>query len=210
MSPRVLGLDELGREVLSFIPGEAAFRPWPEVMLREEGLVEVGRFLARYHQAVGDFVPPEEIEWHVPGLRWQVGDIIRHGDLGPWNMIWCGTRLIGVIDWDLAEPGSPLADVAQFAWYGLPLRGDSHWREAGFSRPPDLRSRLETLCRTYGADPGSVLDTLLLLQTEEARRIGTFGKQDIHPWSVFYQRGDQEQVLKEADWLKARYHTLVG
>ena len=49
--PRVLGFDKLGREVLSFIPGEVAQRPWPEVMLEEEGLAEVVRFLARYHNS---------------------------------------------------------------------------------------------------------------------------------------------------------------
>ena len=37
--------------MLSFIPGEVAQRPWPEVMLEEEGLAEVARFLARYHNS---------------------------------------------------------------------------------------------------------------------------------------------------------------
>ncbi len=65
-SPGVLGFDELGREVLSFIPGEVALRPWPEVMGEEKGLAEVARFLSRYHKAVKDFEPPENAEWYVP------------------------------------------------------------------------------------------------------------------------------------------------
>ena len=55
--------------------------------------------------------------------------IIRHGDLGPWNTVWEGETLNGVIDWDFAGPAYPLSDVGQFAWYSVPLRGedpDSH------------------------------------------------------------------------------------
>ena len=81
-APRVLGFDELGREVLSFIPGEVARRPWPEVLLDETGLAEVARFLCRYHRAVRGFEPPEDAEWHVPHKTWRPGMTIRHGDLG--------------------------------------------------------------------------------------------------------------------------------
>ena len=45
-----------------------------------------------------------------------------------------GQSVRGVIDWDFAEPGDPLWDVGQFAWYAVPLRGEDHWREPGF--PP--------------------------------------------------------------------------
>lgn len=64
--PRVLGFDELGRELLSFIPSEAVRRPRQEVMLEEKGLAEVARFLSRYHNAVRDFEPPDDAEWHFP------------------------------------------------------------------------------------------------------------------------------------------------
>ena len=85
--PRVLGFDELGREVLSFIPGEVARRPWPEVMLEEKGLAEVARFLSRYHDAVRDFEPPEDAEWYVPNMTWRPGMTIRHG--GSWTLEYC-------------------------------------------------------------------------------------------------------------------------
>jgi len=169
--PRAIGFDELGREILSFIPGEVASRPWPEILLQDQGLVEVGRFLSQYHSAVMDFVPPKDIEWHVPNLKWRSGNIIRHGDLGPWNTVWQGGKLKGVIDWDFLEPGDPLDDVAQFAWYAVPLRGDSHWKKTGFNNSPDLRSRLQALCTSYGTEPIAVLDALTLLQTEEIRRM---------------------------------------
>ena len=207
--PRVLGFDELGREVLSFIPGEVARRPWPEVMLEKEGLAEVARFLARYHNAVRDFEPPEDTEWYVPNLTWRPGMTIRHGDPGPWNTIWKGRTLNGLIDWDFAEPGDPLCDVSQFAWYAVPLRGEDHWRKAGFSDKPDLRSRLAVLSDTYRADSNAILDTLNDLQLEEYRRTETLGRQGLHPWSIFYQRGDLADLEEENTWLKENYDSLA-
>lgn len=207
--PRVIGFDELRREVLSLIPGEVALRPWPDVFLQKQGLVDVGRFLARYHLAVRDFIPSEDTEWHVPGLRWNAGDVIRHGDLGPWNTVWQDGALEGLIDWDFAEPGHRLDDVAQFAWYAVPLRGDSHWKEVGFESSPDFRLRLRTLCSSYGTEPKAVLDALILLQAEEIRRITEFGNQGIQPWSFFRERGDASQILKETNWLQAKYKSLI-
>ena len=74
----------------------------------------------------------------------------------------------GVIDWDFAEPGDPIGDVSQFAWYAVPLRGDDYWRKAGFSEEPDLRARLLTLSEAYGAEPKAILDALIDLQLEDS------------------------------------------
>ncbi len=208
--PRVLGFDELGREVLSFIPGEVVRRPWPEVMLEEKGLAEVALFLSRYHNAVRDFEPPEDAEWYVPNVAWRPGMIIRHGDLGPWNTVWEGRNLKGIIDWDFAEPGDPLCDVSQFAWYAVPLRSEAHWSKAGFSDKPDLRSRLAVLSDTYGTDTSAILDTLSDLQLEEYRRTETLGSQGLLPWSIFYQRGDLAELKEENTWLKENYDSLAA
>ncbi len=207
--PRVLGFDEQGREVLSFIPGAVALRPWPDVMLEDTGLAEVARFLSRYHDVVRDFEPPEDVEWCVPGVQWRPGMTIRHEDLGPWNTVWEGRTFRGVIDWDFAEPGDPLWDVGQFAWYAVPLRGEDHWREAGFSAKPDLRARLNVVSGTYGTTPGEILDAVFDLQSEEYRRIETLGKSGLFPWSLFYERGDLAQLTEETTWLRANYDSLV-
>ena len=62
-APRFLGIDERGREVLSFVDG-GTLRPdipgWSEELLSG-----VGRLLRRYHDAVADFVPPADAAWQV-------------------------------------------------------------------------------------------------------------------------------------------------
>ena len=109
-APRPLGIDERGREVLSFIPGIV---PGPErfdLLAPEDRLSQAARLIRAFHDAVIGFVPPA-------GARWQVlipaegeGDIIAHHDLAPWNLV-IGPQW-AFIDWDLAAPGTRLWDVA--------------------------------------------------------------------------------------------------
>jgi aminoglycoside phosphotransferase (APT) family kinase protein len=40
------------------------------------------------------------------------GEVLLHGDFWPGNLLWRGDRLVGVIDWEDAARGDPLADVA--------------------------------------------------------------------------------------------------
>jgi hypothetical protein len=86
-APRPLGIDDRGREVLSFIPGTV---PWPDrfdLLEPGERLVHVATLIRGFHDAVTGFVPPA-------GARWQVlipaegdCDIIAHHDLAPWNLV---------------------------------------------------------------------------------------------------------------------------
>src|ERR1700686_2445379 len=59
-APRAQGIDAQGREILSFLPGETVGdrRPWPEWVHSDEALVDVGRWLRRYHDVVAGFEPP--------------------------------------------------------------------------------------------------------------------------------------------------------
>ena len=207
--PRILRVED-EYETLSYIEGEAGTRPWPEVLRTDSGLVRIAGFLRSYHRAVKDYTPSETAEWCVPDLQWRPGWTIRHGDLGPWNTIWFDDVLQGVIDWDFAEPGETITDVAQIAWHFVPLRGDGFWPKAGFEEPPVLRKRLNVLCETYGEfSPDAVIHALHDLQETEISRISTLGRPGIEPWSTYLRRGDLEVTTRERDWLRAEYRNLV-
>src|ERR687894_794302 len=62
-APRVLGFDEQGREVLTYIPGEVPHRAEP-ALETDRALEEAARLLRRYHDAVADFALPPGINWH--------------------------------------------------------------------------------------------------------------------------------------------------
>src|SRR5919197_5423508 len=60
-APRFLGIDERGREVLSFVEGETLR---PDIRDSDDDLLAaVGRLLRRYHEAAASFVPPPGVAW---------------------------------------------------------------------------------------------------------------------------------------------------
>lgn len=201
-APQPLGVDAAGREILSYIPGAPGMRPWPDVLRRDDGLIQVGRMLRELAAALADFIPPQSARWRTSPQVAQPGGPIRHGDLGMWNTIWRGNQLVGLIDWDFAEPAPPLWDLAQAAWYGIPLyRGDNGWRDCGFTTEPDRRHRLAILCQAYGTEPAAVLDALADLQTLELDRVQRLGGAGIAPYDAFLARGDATELATEQTWL---------
>src|SRR5262245_29790843 len=53
-APRLLGIDDDGREVLSYIDGESGGEGWAKVV-ENEGLAAMARLLRDYHEAVRGF-----------------------------------------------------------------------------------------------------------------------------------------------------------
>ncbi len=208
-APRVVGLDERGREVLTFIEGTPAGRPWPVALLADEGLRALAGLVRDYHEAVVGFAPPPAAVWRIGEVPLRSGQIVQHGDLGPWNSIWRDGAPVALIDWDSAEPGTVLADVAELAWYAVPLRGEAGWQAAGFQTRPDLRSRLEALCNGYGRfSPAEVLDALMEVQAVARARTQTFGAAGRQPWATFLDRGDVDVYDQETAWLQEHRHHL--
>jgi phosphotransferase family enzyme len=125
-APRSLGTDEQGRHVLSYIEGDTVgdgdVVPWPAWCWTDEALVEVATWLRRYHDAVSTFEAPIDAEWRFVADARQRH--VNHNDVAPYNLVWNG-RLVGVIDWDIAGPGDPRADLAQVCLDMVPLAADS-------------------------------------------------------------------------------------
>lgn len=204
-APKVLSADhEQKTETLSYIDGEAAMRPWPPCLLGDDGIKEIALMLREYHNVVADYVPESGAVWRVPDVHWKEGMIVRHADLGPWNMIWMASDLVGLIDWDMAEPGYPIEDVAQVAWYCLPLRTPERCSDAGVESAL-LNKRLSVLCQTYDVDADLVLNALVQLQKKEIERTIQLGQAGVNPWQFFMQRGDVADINEDMSWLLETY-----
>jgi hypothetical protein len=149
--PRPLGVDERGREVLSYMPGAAVgdLKPWPSWVHSDAALVDVAHWLRDYHAAAATFVPPADAEWrgHAPS---GAGAIICHNDAAPYNACWNHDGLVGFFDWDFAGPGTPEWDLAFTACAWVPLHARRVAFDEGFRAFDDRRRRLETFLGAYG------------------------------------------------------------
>ncbi len=115
--PEPLGLDEAGREVLSFIPGTVP-HDLPEWIWSELVLTDAARFLREWHDATVDFSAPDAIWGLSPSSP---REVICHNDFAPYNCIFNGGRLVGAIDFDVCSPGSRIWDLAYAAYRYIPL-----------------------------------------------------------------------------------------
>ena len=208
-SPRFLGADStIKKERLSYLDGEVALRPWPEVLRSLKGLEQIAEMLKEYHEVVSKFEPTLN-NWHLLDREIPDSAIIRHGDLGPWNMVWKGDRLVGLIDWDFAEPGTLLEDLAQTAWHCIPLKPPKRLEQAGVL-VEHQEERLEYFCEAYGVSKELVLQSLPRIHKQEIVRMRTHGSNEIQPWSSFLERGDIEFVLEDSQWLESWLSKVSG
>jgi phosphotransferase family enzyme len=157
-APRFLGVDEQGREVLSFVEGAPAFAPVPT---SDDVVAGIGRLLRHAHDAQAGFEPPDDAGWvqHVEGQP----EVVGHLDLFWTNVVFRDGLPAALIDWELAAPAPRVLEVALAATYWAGIRIDEQLHEWGI--PVERRGeRLRVLCDAYGlaADQrGSLLEVLI-------------------------------------------------
>jgi Phosphotransferase enzyme family len=184
-SPRLLGVDEHGREVLSYLPGRSGRHGWAEVV-PDAGLRAFAELLRAYHDAVADFAPSVH-GWALEARPPIAGEITCHGDFGPWNVVWEVGRPVGLLDFDFAGPAAPLTDVAYALEYSVPFRDDEQClRWLAYPSPPDRRARLEAFAGAYGlSETADLVDRVIARQSdgiEQVRRLAASGRQPQVRW----------------------------
>ena len=154
-SPRVNGIDELGREILTFVEGETVgdAEVWPAWTRSDSTMEEAGALLRRYHEAIATFVPPPGAVWRFTDRPLGDGELICHNDCAPYNVVHADGGIVGLIDWDVAGPGHPWQDLAFAAWQWVPLHHPD-LLEPGWTEPPDVTRRLSLLLDAYGLPSG--------------------------------------------------------
>lgn len=178
-SPRVLDAGD-GWEELTYLEGEVAVDPgWqpgrghrlPPYARTDEALAAAGTLMRALHEAAAGFVPTRtgyRFHPHPP----RPGEVVSHGDLGPWNTVYRDGLPVAFIDWDSAEPVEPVADLAAAAWAFLPLARPGQLAQAGFDPLPDLPARLRLFVDAYGlADRASIIPALLRDPLTTAERV---------------------------------------
>ncbi len=198
-APRFLGIDDDGREVLTYLAGDSGAAAWARVVT-DEGLTGMARLLREYHEAVRGFRPVATM---------QGDEVMCHGDFGPWNLVWHGNRPVGILDWDYARPARPVFDVAYALEYVVPFRDDEtclRWH--AYVAPPDRRRRLETFAAAYGIGSDGLVDEVFAQQQETldlAQRLADEGRQ---PQLAWREDGTLDATAARIRWAREHRHLM--
>jgi len=202
--PMPLGVDECGREVVEWIPGDPG--PGWENVVPESGLEAMARLLRRLHESSRGFALPEGMSW-ADTTAPRTAEAVCHGDFGPWNIAWRDGRPVGVFDWDLAYAGDPLDDVAYALDYVAPFRTDElavEW--LGYPGPPDRAARIRAFWAAYSGDPATPAVVEQLVDAVVARQRRTrvlatrLGREGVEPQATWLREGRERLWDEQLQW----------
>jgi aminoglycoside phosphotransferase (APT) family kinase protein len=140
-APRLLGIDERGREVLSFVEGEVHHN-FDEYRPSETRLARVAASIRQFHEATAGSALAADAE------------IVAHNELGPHNIVFAGDEPVAFIDWDDAAPGTRLFDLANAVW---------SFANVGKGGGPVAKQAclIRVMCDAYGwEDPDAIVDEI--------------------------------------------------
>ncbi|MET3810044.1 phosphotransferase [Arthrobacter sp. UYEF3] len=212
-SPRCLGRDTEGRDVLSFVPGRCA-EALPEAWVQsEELLASVAGLVRRLHDASAGYVPqahPFPPRAMPPSaVRPDPTDLICHLDVTPQNVVVREGLAAGLVDFDLAGPSTALRDSYNAAMHWVPLRAPADaW--PGWERLDPYR-RLRIFADAYGWDreerrrvPGLAIDAAALGYERMHHNAATLDG----GWARMWAGGVGDLILRRRDWLEANAQRL--
>ncbi|WP_405079867.1 phosphotransferase [Paenibacillus chitinolyticus] len=169
-APKYLGIDEKGREMLSFIEGEAGNYPLKNYMRSDDVLQEIAKMLRLYHDAVSGFSFDDD--WRSLDNTPQPSEIICHNDFAVYNIIFQQEKPIGIIDFDAAGPGPRLWDIAYTLYTCVPL-SRLYLTETGeivyydsFQDASRVKNRVKLFFDSYGEEVAENYIEMVLLRLE--------------------------------------------
>jgi hypothetical protein len=208
--PRWLGTDERGRDVLTFVEGEVAGRPWPAWVADEDRIRSVARLVRACDDALAPLGLPDEADGFVapvlladapPSVTGSPA-FLGHMDITPENVVFRDGAAFALIDWDLARPTTAVEQVCNVLLWWAPLM-PAEDRERVVA-DVDAVARAVLLVDAYGlaADDRARIVALCRNNAERAwfsmrARAETLGG----GWARMWQEGMGDRILRRQAWL---------
>lgn len=182
-APRLLGIDDRGREILTFVEGEVAGRPWPAWVGDEDRAVSVAQLLRRLDDALAPLG-------------------VGHMDVTPENTVFRDGRAQALIDFDLAREATPVEEVTNLLlWWGawLPVEDRDP-----VQRGIDAAARGRVLVDAYGLDEdqrAQVVPVAIAGAERSWHRMKERAERQGGGWARMWDAGAGDQIRRRQRWL---------
>jgi aminoglycoside phosphotransferase (APT) family kinase protein len=207
-APRLLGVDEQGREVLTYIEGEAVIPPYPPWAMTEAALVSVARLLRDYHDATLGF-RSDLHAWSDPvPAAYRGHGVTTHNDPNLDNVVFRDGRAVALIDFDLASPGSRAWDVACAARLWAPLRADADVTDARRGARVDRFRRFVDAYGIEGDDRALVADAVPATHAWCYAIVSNGAQTGNEGFADYWWHGGAERAGRTQEWYAANLDLL--
>ena len=205
-APRVLGFDEHGREILTYLAGELGAAGWAMIVDDPALTVPPGSCASTTMPSSRTARRPEPsgptLTSHyttrssatatsAPGTS--------SGETGSQS-----ASLTGI--WP--GPGTAIDDVAYALEYAAPFRDDemaARW--LAYDRPPDRRQRIERFASAYGlTSVAGLVDQVIRRQRLTSERVQALAERGVEPQATWVANGYLDQLEARAAWSERHRH----
>lgn len=208
-APRFLGIDDSGRDTLSFVPGDTAGRPWPSWVADESSAISVARLVRAYDDAVQPLGVPGWARADdaadplgCPGSIAGPATFLAHMDITPENVVFRDGTAVALIDFDLLRPATRAEEVANLLlWWGA-------WMPVADRDPVmrgvDAASRAAMLVDAYGLGPADRAKIVGVTRNAAERSWHVMRHRALTQgggWKRMWDEGIGDKILRRQAWL---------
>ena len=185
-APRFLGIDEKGREILTFMEGEVHHG---EMNWTDDQLIKVVQMLKDFHDATAGSELTEGSE------------VVCHNDIAPWNTVLENDEPIAFIDFDDVSPGNRADDLAYLIWTFL---------ELGSEVPGSVQAKkIQRISDAYGfSDKRRLIDAILEQQDKILGKREELAKNAPDQEAREFSASRLDIIRSEMEWVKANRNIL--
>ncbi|MGH9094047.1 MAG: phosphotransferase [Acidimicrobiales bacterium] len=208
-SPRFLGVDDAGRDVLTFIDG-AVSGASPEPWVADEALlVSVGELLTDLHRASEGFDQAQTL--FPPSAGQGPGTLVSHLDVTPQNVVVRHGRAVALIDFDLTRRATRVDDVYNTATHWVPLADplDVYPDWAGVDQPRRLRL-LADACQLPRRQRAGLVQLGIRHADASWTRMKERAERDGGGWARMWAEGVGDRIRRRQRWLADNEQALTA
>ena len=109
---------------------------------------------------------------------------------------------MGLVDFDFAQPGDALDDVAYALEYVAPFRDDAQaMRWQGFDAPPDRARRISVFAEEYGlASADGLVEAVIRRQERAGVHVRALAERGLEPQRTWVAQGVSEELAERVQW----------